>query len=29
MIPRRNLEEWKAVAPWPNDAQVEQDLIIA
>ena len=28
MIPRRYIEEWKAFAPWPNDAQVEQDLII-
>lgn len=28
MIPRRFIEEWKAVAPWPNDAQVEQDLVI-
>lgn len=29
MIPRRYIEEWKTVAPWPNDAQVEQDLVIA
>ena len=29
MIPRRYIEEWKLVAPWPNDAQVEQDLVIA
>ncbi|HBG41807.1 MAG TPA: nucleotidyl transferase AbiEii/AbiGii toxin family protein [Porphyromonadaceae bacterium] len=28
MIPQRYIEEWKAVAPWPTDAQVEQDLII-
>jgi predicted nucleotidyltransferase component of viral defense system len=28
VIPRRYIEEWKAFAPWPNDAQVEQDLII-
>lgn len=28
MIPRRYIEEWKANAPWPNDAQVEQDLVI-
>ncbi len=28
MIPQRHIEEWKAVAPWPTDAQVEQDLII-
>ena len=29
MIPQRYIEEWKISAPWPNDAQVEQDLIIA
>ena len=29
MIPQRYIEEWKIYAPWPNDAQVEQDLIIA
>lgn len=29
MIPQRYLEEWKTQAPWPTDAQVEQDLIIA
>lgn len=28
MIPRRYIEEWKEFAPWPEDAQVEQDLII-
>ncbi|MCB0460960.1 MAG: nucleotidyl transferase AbiEii/AbiGii toxin family protein, partial [Flavobacteriaceae bacterium] len=28
MIPRRYITEWKVNAPWPNDAQVEQDLII-
>jgi len=28
MIPQRFLEEWKTHAPWPSDAQVEQDLII-
>ena len=28
MIPRRYIEEWKAYAPWPDNAQVEQDLII-
>lgn len=28
MIPRRYIEEWKATAPWPDNAQVEQDLII-
>jgi predicted nucleotidyltransferase component of viral defense system len=29
MIPQRYIEEWKAQAPWPSDAQVEQDLVIA
>ncbi len=29
MIPQRYIEEWKTQAPWPTDAQVEQDLIIA
>jgi predicted nucleotidyltransferase component of viral defense system len=29
MIPQRYIEEWKAAAPWPMDAQVEQDLVIA
>lgn len=29
MIPQRYIEEWKLQAPWPNDAQVEQDLVIA
>ncbi|HWD86787.1 MAG TPA: nucleotidyl transferase AbiEii/AbiGii toxin family protein [Mucilaginibacter sp.] len=28
MIPRRYIEEWKENAPWPDNAQVEQDLII-
>lgn len=28
MIPRRYIEEWKINAPWPENAQVEQDLII-
>jgi len=28
MIPRRYIEEWKAQAPWPDNAQVEQDLVI-
>jgi predicted nucleotidyltransferase component of viral defense system len=28
MIPRRYIEEWKTNAPWPENAQVEQDLII-
>ena len=29
MIPRRYIEEWKSQVPWPTDAQVEQDLLIA
>ena len=28
MIPKRYIEEWKEFAPWPDNAQVEQDLII-
>jgi predicted nucleotidyltransferase component of viral defense system len=28
MIARRYIEEWKEFAPWPDDAQVEQDLVI-
>lgn len=28
MIPRRYIEEWKSNAPWPENSQVEQDLII-
>jgi hypothetical protein len=28
MIPRRYIIEWKEHAPWPNDGQVEQDLVI-
>lgn len=29
MIPQRYITEWKSVAPWPTDAQVEQDLLIS
>jgi predicted nucleotidyltransferase component of viral defense system len=29
MIPQRYIEEWRAIAPWAFDAQVEQDLVIA
>ena len=29
MIPQRYIQEWKEQAPWPSDAQVEQDLVIA
>lgn len=28
MLPRRYIEEWKEFAPWPENAQVEQDLVI-
>ena len=28
MIPQRYILEWKSIAPWTNDAQVEQDLVI-
>jgi predicted nucleotidyltransferase component of viral defense system len=28
MIPQRYIEEWRAVAQWPMDSQVEQDLVI-
>jgi len=28
MLPRRFIEEWKEFAPWPEDAQVEQGLVI-
>ena len=29
MIPQRYIEEWRMMAPWAFDAQVEQDLVIA
>jgi len=29
MISQRFIEEWRAMAPWTLDAQVEQDLVIA
>ncbi|MBK9131265.1 MAG: nucleotidyl transferase AbiEii/AbiGii toxin family protein [Gammaproteobacteria bacterium] len=29
MIPRDFITEWRAVAPWVDDAQVEQDLVIS
>lgn len=29
MIPRAYITEWRSVAPWPDDAQVEQDLVIS
>jgi predicted nucleotidyltransferase component of viral defense system len=28
MLPRRYIEEWKEFAPWHEDAQIEQDLVI-
>jgi len=28
MIARRYIEEWREFAPWPDNAQVEQDLVI-
>ena len=29
MIPEANITQWRSTAPWPLDAQVEQDLIIS
>lgn len=29
MIPRAHITAWRAQAPWPTDAQVEQDLVIS
>jgi len=29
MIPELNIREWKKVAPWQTNGQVEQDLIIS
>ena len=29
MIPRSLITAWRASAPWPTDAQVEQDLILS
>ncbi|MCK6531448.1 MAG: nucleotidyl transferase AbiEii/AbiGii toxin family protein [Polyangiaceae bacterium] len=28
MIPRANITAWRAVAPWPSNEQVEQDLVL-
>ena len=28
MIPQANITGWRANAPWPDDAQVEQDLVL-
>lgn len=29
MIPRRYIDEWREFAPWPENNQVEQDLVIS
>jgi len=29
MIPRANITAWRHHAPWPSDAQVEQDLVLS
>jgi len=29
VIPRANITAWRKVAPWPDDAQVEQDLVLS
>ena len=29
MIPLAHIQEWSAVAPWPDSRQIEQDLIIS
>ncbi len=29
MIPQANITAWRSVAPWPDDAQVEQDLALS
>lgn len=29
MIPRAYITEWRSRAPWPDDAQVEQDLVLS
>jgi predicted nucleotidyltransferase component of viral defense system len=29
LIPRAHITAWRAVAPWPSDAQIEQDLILS
>ncbi len=29
MIPRADVTHWRTVAPWPTDAQVEQDLVLS
>ena len=29
MSPQANIAAWRATAPWPDDAQVEQDLVLS
>ena len=29
MIPRANITAWRTGAPWPDNAQVEQDLVLS
>jgi predicted nucleotidyltransferase component of viral defense system len=29
VIPRANITAWRSTAPWPTDAQVEQDLVLS
>ncbi len=29
MIPRANINAWRKKAPWPDSAQVEQDLVLS
>ena len=29
MIPQANITAWRSVAPWADDAQVEQDLALS
>ncbi|TSA44343.1 MAG: hypothetical protein D4R56_07325 [Deltaproteobacteria bacterium] len=29
MIPRAHVTAWRSRAPWPTDAQVEQDLVLS
>jgi len=29
LIPRAHVTAWRASAPWPTDAQIEQDLVLS
>ena len=29
MIPAAHITHWRSKAPWPTDAQVEQDLVLS